>query len=596
MIKHSIFNQQLTPNIRVEVVYESNPFYAGESVSAIIRFRHLGKEHNTTTQSSLPETRTENASNNALSPTTAHQSSLSWSGFGRRISSQFSNSARSSFLDQLDKDEGEPSAKVKPLIIVEQKESLLLGNIQLFGYFLINRNVVDDSRFDDLKKKSTIGGRIAGIQSLESSKSNLNGGLFSNLTYILSNIDNLFPVFSTEQSLLFTEITLHPGEVKQYYYKFKIPETLPPSYKGNFIKINYNLILNCEKLTKNSQPRKLNIYFPLKIYPFTNPNQVQPFYDLNSEFLNNFKYLKSSRNRGVIVDLNDSKNLSLNRRSSFISISNFIVNSNLANSAKKTENSKYLRNSNSNQLKKSFIKKIKILIDDKDFITSEKINNYKEEDSILNDFKTNTFKGCSETQKLFYPSVLRKPFQSQFLIKYNKHFVSKLTLSKSYYEIGSQIHLIFDFDSKKLNDDYYKATGLVVNFESFENNDIQNQRLFKEFEELTLNDEVLYKEFSQLLISKSYSVIDYNQLNLFFTVPYSISPQFESNIFRIQYYINLKFIIIKKNDERILDEIYNDNKGELFLGRDSINGFEFNCKIPINIISSYEDFGGTIYK
>ncbi|CDK29968.1 unnamed protein product [Kuraishia capsulata CBS 1993] len=300
MITHAIYNQLANESIRVELVYENSPMIAGsDELSALIRFRYIGK---------LPE---ESAVLNGADsnqdadtesePQLKSEEQSGWSGL-RRISSHFSNNARALFLQELESLPEEQDS-------LENDQTLLLGYVQVLSYLVTNPEILDDSQFEDLRKKSIIGGKLCGISGLEmgSEGSKPNGflggvanvfhtelGSEKNDSTSGSGLKNLKPFYSSSQSILFSDLTFRPSTyntatasqemVRSFYIGLKLPVDLPPSYESENLKIQHSLVLGYQ-LTENHKLSNKTMFFPLKVQAYVNKRAQQPVYKLTSSRL-----------------------------------------------------------------------------------------------------------------------------------------------------------------------------------------------------------------------------------------------------------------------------------------------------------------------
>lgn len=179
------------------------------------------------------------------------------------------------------------SPKPRPRI-----ESLLMGYAQIAASFTLDGALVDQSPFEEVKRKGFLGGQggggVVGVQSVSSSSGLLKGFNLNSIGESLGGIlggqdlsslkemkDNAssqsVPLLSTPQSLLFVDLTMAPGEEKSFSFTFTLPHGLPASYKGRAIKISYDLIVGVQGLPgeKSVQPiRRVN--FPFKVFSGVN--------------------------------------------------------------------------------------------------------------------------------------------------------------------------------------------------------------------------------------------------------------------------------------------------------------------------------------
>lgn len=572
MLTHSIYNQLLTKNVRVEIVYETSPVFADEEVSAIVRFRHLGEpaqkptfnNNHISEESRTNGTQESSRDANSEQPRESEQDN-GW--FGKRLSMQLSNTARALFLEEVEKTEKKPSLRNKP-------SDFLSGYVQLSGFFTFDEEVVEAEKVKDFRTKAAVAGRIGGLEGLELSKAT-NEGVLGRLTNGIGGLLNttieeiaqedqekkkelekLVPFFSTSQSLLFSELHLESGEVKTFYFKCKLPKTLPPSYPGSSISINYRLIVGAS-LDKRI-PKPLNLHFPLKIYPNFDEEGYQPVSNLDK-----FILLPPDKILNEVVQTHGG------RRSSFKTIKRVILTQ-----PKLTQNSK----------KEKFIETIEKLLE-----------NQEDKDLNINDFKVPSGK---ETLSTFSENLTNRgeiddslplkiqkdgytferqvtKIQTQYIISRNGQTITTLTFSKPFYKIGEEIKLSLDFLNKDLN-----TTGVLVSLESLE--------LVRDSFSADLD---LTKTLPRSLgfYKESFATYNVESLPISIPIPLSATSQFKTNIFESRWCLSLKFVL---SDEAKLQNIHTDDTGDMYLARENINGTDFICRLPITILPSDQDFGG----
>ncbi len=157
-------------------------------------------------------------------------------------------------------------------------EVLMMGYAQIVGSFALDGSLVNQSPFEEAKKKGIISGQGGGgVVRNESTKrdsgllgsfgwSNIGeslGGLLGGNE--LSSIKEAksspnarsIPILSTPQSILFVDLRLGPGESKSYSYRHPLPKGIPPSHKGRAIKIAYDLIVGTQRAAKISQQHQI---------------------------------------------------------------------------------------------------------------------------------------------------------------------------------------------------------------------------------------------------------------------------------------------------------------------------------------------------
>lgn len=529
--------------------------FADEEVSAIIRFRHLGpKAEHKTTEPVVESTE----------PTApARGEEGGW--FGKRLSLQLSNATRSLFLDGLDQQD-QNDWKSQPV-------DLLTGFVQLTGFVNYDPQVISHEKVDPLRKKSAISGKIGGLDGLELTKA-ANGGFLDKFTGLfqtgINDIDNpqkkeqeetkkqqletMVPFFSTPKSLLFGEIKLQSGETQTFYFKCRLPMTLPPTYHGKSVRIQYRLVTGAS-LDRNL-PTPINLHFPLNIAQNFNERGYQPVSSLD-----NFILLSSDKLFNELFQSGAS------RRSSFKTIKNLILTE-----PKLTQTNK----------KDLFMKQLDTMIRADNDSTDFEIEQFKNSDvkeNIARFTETLINRGTLDEEE---PPTIKKDgytlekqvqkLQTQYNISCNGQSITNLTLSKPIYKIGDCIRLHFDFTNKQLT-----TSGVLTTLESLEmirdsyaTNPGDQARSIQHFKE-------------------SYATMNHTSLALEIPIPLSATGQFKTSMFECKWALSIKFILVK---EKLMSVVHEDTSGVLSFSNDSVAGFEFNCRLPIIILPPNQDFGG----
>ncbi|EEH42219.1 uncharacterized protein PADG_07039 [Paracoccidioides brasiliensis Pb18] len=165
--------------------------------------------------------------------------------------------------------------------------TLLMGYAQVSASFTVDGSLINQSLFEDVKRKGVVGnqGRTDASQKAEKARNGFWGSLggwnnlSDSLSTLLSNneLDGLrdmrgvassqsIPLLSTPQSLLFVDLRLGPGEEKSFSFSFTLPKGLPASHKGNAIKISYHLVIGTQRAINPKEPQKVHrINVPFRV-------------------------------------------------------------------------------------------------------------------------------------------------------------------------------------------------------------------------------------------------------------------------------------------------------------------------------------------
>ncbi len=166
-------------------------------------------------------------------------------------------------------------------------EVLMMGFGQLTGSFTLDGSLINQSPFEEVKRKGIIGGRGGGgLVRRGSTKRDIGilgsfgwgnmgesfGGLLSDNG--LSSIKEAkkisgaksIPILSTPQSILFVDLQLAPGETKSFNFRHSLPKGIPPTHRGKAMKISYNLVVGTQRATKNAQQNQVQrVEVPFKV-------------------------------------------------------------------------------------------------------------------------------------------------------------------------------------------------------------------------------------------------------------------------------------------------------------------------------------------
>ncbi|CAG7948012.1 unnamed protein product [Penicillium nalgiovense] len=192
-------------------------------------------------------------------------------------------------------------------------QALLMGYAQINASFTVDGSLVNQSAFDEVKRKGVVGGQpgsggLPGRPTPTAERPRKTGGFWGALKWnaieesingLLSNneLDGLremrgvtssrsIPLLSTSQSLLFVDLRLAPGEEQSYSFSFSLPKGLPASHKGKAIKISYNLVIGTQRPSGPNEPQKVNrINIPFRVFSGVNEKGDILGHDLMSPYV-----------------------------------------------------------------------------------------------------------------------------------------------------------------------------------------------------------------------------------------------------------------------------------------------------------------------
>lgn len=260
--------QYVGENLKLEVIYESNPCFAGESIQALIRLRHLGSQqakNQLEAEKQVLEQELEKGAQDAANG-------------GKRGLMQTLLGSINKEQKALEEKARKRHARLEHELGFHSPVSLASCYVQLSGVFQYNPETLDRNKMTKDNSK------IAGVGSLKISTGKhaategLAGILFANLEDVAresmaekSPQLEKIPLLLVPQTLIFSEIMLEPGEVRTFQFKSpRLPQEQPPTYKSSKnLKIQYYLSFGLTKIEAD------------KISPFNTDFQVHlcPYID-----------------------------------------------------------------------------------------------------------------------------------------------------------------------------------------------------------------------------------------------------------------------------------------------------------------------------
>ena len=177
-----------------------------------------------------------------------------------------------------------------------QPEVLMMGYGQIMGSFTLDGSLVNQSPFDEAKRKGVIGGQGGG-GVVRTNSTKRDSGLLSSFGWSnlgeslggflggneLSSIKETkasttarsIPILSTPQSVLFVDLQLQPGESRSYSYTHPLPKGIPPTHRGRAMKISYNLVVGTQRAAKVTQQHQVqHADIPFRVLPSVNGKSI----------------------------------------------------------------------------------------------------------------------------------------------------------------------------------------------------------------------------------------------------------------------------------------------------------------------------------
>ena len=174
-------------------------------------------------------------------------------------------------------------------VTTSRTDTLMIGYVQLQGFFTLDGSLVNMAPFEAVKRKGVIGGQgSGGVVGIEHSKrdSSLFGSLgWGNIGQSLGGLlgsqepsslremkgianSKSIPLLSTPQSILFVDLKLRPGESKTFSYSHRIPPGMPPSHKGRVFKSTYQLVIGTQRAKSSDRQHTVRqVEVPFRVLP-----------------------------------------------------------------------------------------------------------------------------------------------------------------------------------------------------------------------------------------------------------------------------------------------------------------------------------------
>lgn len=177
-------------------------------------------------------------------------------------------------------------------IRMPKPEILMMGYVQISGSFVLDGSLVNQSPFEEVKRKGIVGGQAGGgLLRTESTKRD--SGLLGSFGW--GNLGETFggllgdsglstmkegkklistksiPILSAPQSILFVDLQLKPGEKRSFRFTYPLPKGIPPSHRGKAMRTNYSLIIGTQRTAHVAQQNPVKrIEVPFRVLPCIN--------------------------------------------------------------------------------------------------------------------------------------------------------------------------------------------------------------------------------------------------------------------------------------------------------------------------------------
>ncbi|CCK71889.1 Rgp1p KNAG_0I00980 [Huiozyma naganishii CBS 8797] len=646
MHTHKVESFLVTDNVRLEIVHESNPYFAGEHISLVIRLRHLGSlREQAHWRSRIDQLHRdieerldrEHAGESAEQEQSKLEGPSAWSmkflfgAFRADEGPQQTEAADGESTDLPADVTTEDEEGFRQFIMKQLRQhkpvDLISAYVQVAGMFQYNLDVIAE---DQLQNK---GAKIVGFDVLEGAgawnKVTQQHELsqYSNSSYeFTANLDSRYvltpgantgndnsnaqysedykelPTFLIPQTLLFSEISLQPGEVKTFHFKStKLPVDLCPSYThSRNVAVNYSLQFGVSTLSHDEiVPYKTRI--PITIAPFVDSNSGQ--------YTAMVDKVPTIMQPGTIKEVNVKQKRSPSSASMFTRRSSGnLLNDKLSNDTIKLMKQKFIELVEDNKVGAMDIDQ---LVDKQ---LEVQFGNAEDSETNEDPFETGDagIKPSSTTRdnimglKRSIPKNLSKKLMKQdqengnpktlisqldsslqrsYVINRNGTLIAKIGFSKLFYTTNDDIDLVIYPEPHT----GFKISAVNVSLESAELLNktyvLQSEQVRPFYHNVSDARSVCYDECQSIPLKLLIPRTPRNQ----------ISSQFRTNIFELKWVLSFQFILIDRresDDGQNLFQFYEDKKGALYHSKKTMEGEEFSFKMPICILPSSKNFGG----
>ncbi|CAG57941.1 uncharacterized protein GVI51_B01507 [Nakaseomyces glabratus] len=673
---HKIDAFYITDNVKVELIHESNPFFAGEPISIIVRIKHLGslreRDHLETTLNNLNgKIQRIRQENREILENEIPESKWSLRNmFSKKNGDESAQNATDSNLTLI-------TDVKEQLVLLEKSRERLTKDLkfnsivnfvscylQVSGKLQYDNSIIDKSTFKSNDSK------LLGVTYADSTAKQLNEESISKSDkYVNSEYANIteglrfgyredekiindtnismgandrensnaeyeqVPIFLIPQTLIFSEINLEPGEAKTFLFKSQpLNKEICPTYMlSNFLSVLYDAEFGITGVVDgNLIPIAKKV--PISIAPYVLEGGMQASSVLNRPAViqgsGTVKEIKSSPSsiRRASAPQNHVSN-TLERRYSVERRSSLYERRLSINFERKNSNPTVVDDIEPERLslmKENFIKiisdketnyddidklvdnlvEVQFDKDEKDKDSKPDIEleeEHKNEEYVVTRKRSDSVRDhiaeLQNTPNMQYnvesyviDGVTMIPqlanLQSTYQINRNGETIAKVVFSKPFFMTSDDIDISVTLDD--CDERQTRITGISAILQSF----------------VLLNPRFAVDKTSKAARPKGKTVAVDNSISFddFTSISFKLSPsktptnhiagQFKSDIFQHKWMVLLKFVIQKPIEDGHLEQFYEDKKGRLFHAKETMEGEEFSCHIPIPIITASQEFGG----
>ncbi|RLV96010.1 hypothetical protein JA1_000606 [Spathaspora sp. JA1] len=338
--------------------------------------------------------------------------------------------------------------------------------------------------------------------------------------------DSIVPIYSTPQSLLFTNLDIEANSSKTFHFRFPIQETLPPTYNARstgiacdqgWSSIRYSLIVSVsEPNNPGEKLRPRSIYFPVNV-------QAQAV-GLN------FRHLQRDY-------LSDEVAFNLD--------SNWKIE--IVTKETKTDVEEVKESGDSREV---FLEDLSKLIAS-DLYNMPKISTIERRKSVPFE-KLDEFKQLNVLDNTHAIPQLPEHLKTQYQLRVNNQELCLISLSRPYFHVGDDINYIIDINKGKQF--LPKVIGIVVYLEAHENYHIgESNKVFTNMYKVSGNAKL--NTFASSMIDASADRNNPSLVNGYIHIPRSLTTQFQSSSFMdLTYYLVFHFNLATFGEEEETEE------------------------------------------
>ncbi|SCU87099.1 LAFA_0E04698g1_1 [Lachancea sp. 'fantastica'] len=610
MRNHRVDSQAVSANVKLEVIHESNPYFAGESIQVLIRLKHLGSvQAKDQSEIKLQELRQKQQD---IQKEANQEKRKSWTV--------------KSLWGSPDSEEKAANEKIQASISHLEKELKFNSPVrlascytQIYGCFQYDPEMINSKEFEHQDHH-----RLAGVGSLKLSEGknsiaeSFAGLLFSNIEDVARESISgptveliKVPFFLIPQTLIFSETMLDPGQTRTFQFKSpRLPQDLTPSYQSSKqLKIQYFLSFGLTEI-ESTVIKPFSAEFSVHVCPFVDVYGRQ----LTSKLDTDISITAPGRAKEIKDNLRSrrksSSSIVLRRRSSVLSISASEVKGDVNSECKKLFTQLISAEDSSAVLADSIEGLVDQMIECQfgvdTFDTSE-----DDDENITNDLSQGSVRKDAVSVRKNLGSLFRnlggapssrqigegidasestnmisqvKRLQKEYIINRDGVFIAKVILSNLFYTTADDIDLTIQLG----NVGPHKVSAITTSLKSIE---LVNPKYCID---PTSNGSKMGKivDQSRAICFDELSTI---QMKL---IPQKspsrqMTSQFKSDIFQFKWMLCLKFVLISRNDmPELMQKFYEDKNGSLYHAKHVLDGEEFICHLPLTILPTSKNFGG----